>query len=146
MAKKKISVQSAKAKGRKLQQWVAERISELTGYEWGSSGKDKPIEPRAMGQHGVDVRMESQVLKEFPYSVECKFQETWSIPQWIKQAKENMIDDTDWLLFCKRSREDCIVVMDAERFFDLLKIKKKAEQGRSNMLNLINGDPSDENN
>ncbi len=117
--KKHISVQSAKAKGRKLQQWVCQKIAELTGYEWGSSGDDKPIESRPMGQSGTDVRMESHVLKEFPFSIECKFQESWSVHNWIEQTRENQLPDTDWLLVCKRSRKKPVVIMDAEAFFKL---------------------------
>jgi hypothetical protein len=137
MAKKKISVAAAKAKGRKFQQWVAEKISQLTGFEYGSSGEDKPIESRPMGQNGVDVRMESQVLKAFPFSVECKRQEAWAIHSWIEQAKQNRIDGTDWLLFCKRSRQDPIVVMDADAFFQILTVKKQAEEGRKGAIKLM---------
>jgi len=123
--KKRISVQSAKDKGRRLQQWACKKISELTGYEWGSSGDDKPIESRPMGQKGVDVRLESQVRQHFPFSTECKWQESWSIPAWIKQAKQNQGEGTDWLLICKRSHEQPIVVMDGDAFFKLLeKIKE----------------------
>ena len=118
--KKRISVQSAKAKGRALQQWVCQKISDLTGYEWGSSGDDKPIESRPMGQSGTDVRMESHVIKQFPFSVECKFQESWSVHHWIEQARENQLPDTDWLLVCKRSRKTPVVVIDAEVFFKLI--------------------------
>lgn len=116
--KKKIQVSSAKAKGRNLQQWVCEKISDLTGFEW---GQDKSIESRGMGQNGVDVRLEKAVLRKFPYSVECKFQESWNVHQWIEQAKQNQIKGTDWLLVCKRSRKNPVVIMDAEVFFKLLK-------------------------
>lgn len=119
----KITPQSAKDKGRRLQKWVAEKISEITGSEWGSSGQDKPIESRPMGQSGVDIRMESQVLKKFPYSVECKFMERLSIPAWIEQAKENQIEGTNWLLVCKQSRKKPFVILDAEVFFNLIKNK-----------------------
>jgi len=117
-------VQSAKAKGRRLQQWVCEQISHVTGYDWGSSGEDCPIESRPMGQNGTDVRMESHVLKLFPFSVECKWQETWSIPAWIKQAKTNTLPNTDWLLVIKKNNVEELVVMDAKLFFDM--IGKKA--------------------
>jgi hypothetical protein len=117
----KIKPQSAKNKGRKFQHWIAEKISELTGYSYGSAGQDKEIESRPMGQSGTDIRMESHVLKKFPYSVEAKHQENWSVHQWIQQAKENQMQGTDWLLFCKRNRKDPIVIMDAEVFFELLK-------------------------
>ena len=119
MAKKRIKISSAKAKGRGLQQWVCKKISELTGYEYGSSGDDKPIESRPMGQMGCDVRMESQVKKLFPYSVECKRCENWSIPAWIKQAKENQAQNTDWLLIIKKSHEDPIAIIDANLFFEI---------------------------
>lgn len=118
--KKRISVASAKAKGRDLQKWVCQKISELTGEKW---GKDCPIESRPMGQTGVDVRMESHVWKQFPYSVECKWQESWSVPAWIKQAQDNQREGTDWLLFLRRSRMNpySVVVMDADVFFELLR-------------------------
>lgn len=118
--KRRISVQSAKAKGRILQQYVCQKISDLTGYSWGSSGDDCAIESRPMGQSGTDVRMESHVQALFPYSVECKWQESWSVPAWIKQAIENQKPETDWLLVIKRSRDKPVVVMDAEAFFTLL--------------------------
>jgi hypothetical protein len=118
--KKRISVSSAKAKGRSLQQWVCQKVSELTGFEWGSSGSDSPIESRPMGQSGCDIRMESQVREKFPFSVECKFQESWSVHSWIEQAKDNQQKGTAWLLVCKKSRKDPVVIMDACSFFKIL--------------------------
>jgi hypothetical protein len=135
MAKKKISVQSAKAKGRKLQQWTANMISRVTGLPW---GKDELIASREMGQSGVDVRLVGVAKMLFPYSVECKAQEKWQIHEWIKQARENEMENTTWLwqihewikqarenementtwlLVAKRNHEKPIVAMDAERFF-----------------------------
>jgi len=116
--KKRISIQSAKGKGRVLQQWVCAQISELTGFPW---GKDQPIESRGGSQSGVDVRLEKDVLKVFPFSIECKWQESWSIPGWIEQAKDNQKLNTYWLLVCRRSRERAVVVMDAEHFFQILR-------------------------
>lgn len=116
--KKRISVGSAKAKGRNLQKWVCSKIAELTGHEW---GKDQDIESRPMGQTGVDVRMTREVLSLFPFSVECKRQENWSVPSWIEQARRNQIPNTDWLLVIQRNFKDPVVVMDAEAFFYILK-------------------------
>lgn len=121
--KKRISVQSAKAKGRGLQQWACQKISDLTGLPWGA---DQPIESRGMGQNGTDVRLDSAALKLFPYSVECKFQESWSIPAWIEQAKKNVIKNTNWILVCKRSKKSPVVIIDADVFFQILeKCSKK---------------------
>jgi len=116
--KKRISVQSAKGKGRRLQQWACLKISELTGFKW---GKDQPIESRGMGQSGTDVRMEKQVLDKFPFSVECKSQESWGVHSWIEQAKMNQQKGMDWLLICKRNQKPPVIIMDGERFFKMLK-------------------------
>lgn len=116
---RKIKRSSAKDKGRRLQKWICERIAQVTGYEWGSPGEDQPIESRPMGQSGIDVRMESQVLEQFPFSIEAKWHERWDVPGFIRQAKKNQIDGTDWLLVMKRNYEDPVIVMDAQRFFDL---------------------------
>jgi len=125
MTKKRISVQSAKAKGRNLQKWACQKISDLTGFEWGSvTDGDFPISSRPMGQNGTDVRMESNVLKAFPFSVECKCQESWGVHSWIEQAQANQLKNTDWLLIAKRSRKKPIIMMDADRFFELLNKKK----------------------
>lgn len=123
MTSKRISPQSAKDKGRRLQHWVCHKIAELTGYPWGTSGDDQPIESRPMGQPGPDVRMESQVLEQFPFTVECKSYEKWAVPEWIEQAKRNCMDGTHWLLIAKRSRKPPVVMMDADTFFALMERK-----------------------
>lgn len=127
MTKKTISVASRKAKGRKLQNWVAEKISKLTGYTW---GKDEMIAPREMGQSGTDVRLVADAKNAFPYSVECKNCESWSFPEWIKQAKSNQENSTDWLLFVKKNNHEEIVVLDAEVFFDILNRIPGHKKGR----------------
>lgn len=113
-----IKIPSRKAKSRALQKWVAEQISQLTGLP---CGKDADIESRPMGQSGTDIRLSREAKELFNFSVECKWQETWNVPGWIEQAKENEMEDTDWLLVIKRSRKDPVVVMDAEAFFNLLR-------------------------
>lgn len=125
-----ISVKSAKAKGRRLQNWMAEQISKMLGIP---CGKDKEIQGREMGQSGTDVKLYGKALKLFPFSIECKAQETWSLPAWIKQAKSNIIEGTDWLLVCKKSRQDRVIVIDAKVFFkiynELLKLKYINKEG-----------------
>ncbi len=117
-----IKPSSAKAKGRALQQWVCAKISELLKIPW---GKDEMIASREMGQPGADVRLVGEARKRFPFSIECKWQESWSVPSWIKQAQANQAEGTDWLLICKKNRMAPVVIMDAERFFELLKEGQK---------------------
>jgi hypothetical protein len=125
--KRRIKPSSAKAKGRSLQQWVCQKISDLLGIKW---GKDELIASREMGQAGTDVRLLGEAQKRFPYSVECKYQETWSVLAWIEQAKQNQKKGTDWLLVMKKNRISPVVVMDAERFFDLLRGKEDMKCGK----------------
>lgn len=114
--KKRITTSSAKAKGRNLQQWACRQISKILNIPW---GKDEMIASREGSQNGTDIRLVGVAKKLFPFSVECKWQESWALPAWIKQAKSNQDPDTDWLLIVKRNHADPIVVMDAERFFEL---------------------------
>jgi hypothetical protein len=65
--------------------------------------------------------LESHVKKLFPFSVECKRQESWSIQEWIDQAKANEAKDTDWLILAKKSHKNPVAFMDAIRLFVLLK-------------------------
>ena len=121
--KKRIAVSSAKSKGRRLQQLICKKISELTGIEW---GKDCAIESRPMGQCGADVRMETSVLKLFPFATECKYQESWSIYQWMKQAvaAQKRMPGTSWVLFVRKNdmKPTSITVLDTNTFFRMLEL------------------------
>ena len=121
MLKRTIGVSSRKSKGRELQKFVADEISKLTGI---TCGKDEAIESRGGGQSGTDVRLSKKVLRLFPYSVECKNCETWSLPAFIAQAKKNQLPDTDWLVFLSKNGHEEICVLDAKVFFSILKGKK----------------------
>ena len=115
--KKRISVASAKNKGREFQKWIGNRFSEITGIPF---GKDCPIASREMGGSGTDLRLVGEgTLKVIPYSIEAKRCENWAVHSWIDQAKANLLPDTDWLLFAKRNHSKPIVIMDAETFFKL---------------------------
>jgi hypothetical protein len=122
--KKPITVASRKAKGRALQDWTCQKVSEVTGIDWGKTD-DHEIKPRQMGQRGPDVIMSPTVRAKFPLTIECKNQKRLSILDWIEQAKSNCYPETDWLLVVRRSgrkKEDRtkeFVVLDAEVFFKL---------------------------
>lgn len=108
-------------KGQRLQKWVCEKISDLLDIPY---GVDEQIASRESGQPGTDIRLVGVAKKLFLFSIECKNQETWSIPAWVKQAKANQADGTDWLLFVKKNHVSPIIIMDAESFFKLLKENK----------------------
>lgn len=125
--KKRISVAAGKSKGRKLQQWACKKIADLLNCEW---GPDEQIASREGGQSGTDVRLTGDAKDSFPWSVECKYCETWAVPRWIAQAKDNRKPGTDWLLIMRKNRHEEIVALDAEVFFDLLKMIPFKKKGR----------------
>lgn len=43
-----------------------------------------------MGQHGVDIILRGKVARKFPFDIECKSCESLSIPEWIRQTKQNI--------------------------------------------------------
>lgn len=117
MKKKRISVSAAKSKGRNLQKLVCQMVSDLTGIPW---GVDELISSRPMGQSGVDVALIGKARKLCPLSIEAKRQESFSIPAWVRQAQENQLPETAWVLVAKRSREKPIAILDLDEFFNLL--------------------------
>ncbi len=114
--RKRITIQSAKAKGRNLQQLAAKKIAEITGCEY---GKDLDIDSRPMGQAGTDVILRGKAKELFPFAVETKACESWNVHAWIDQAKANIGDFKTWLLIAKRSRNKPIVIMDYDTFFSV---------------------------
>ena len=111
-----MKTSSCKAKGRKLQQYVAEQISNILSIPW---GKDELIRSRGMGQSGVDVVLVGEAKEKFPWSVECKNTQKLNLWDAIGQARDNQLDGTDWLLCVKKNHESPVVVMDSMIFFKL---------------------------
>lgn len=123
-----MTPQGIRAKGQRLQRYICEMISGVTGIPW---GKDCLIEPRESGRTGVDIRLIGKAQKAYPFSIECKNTETWSLPATIKQAKTNEKQGTAWQVFLARNRVSPIMVMDAETWFEiwqeLLELRKLRE-------------------
>lgn len=113
---------SGKAKGRKCQNWTAEQISNLLNLPW---GKDEVIAPREMGQSGPDVRLVADAYDCFPFVVECKWCETWSVPAWIKQAKSH--GPYDWLLIAKMNHKPYLAFLEADVLLDLVALSTDAK-------------------
>jgi hypothetical protein len=127
--KKPISVASRKAKGRRLQQEIAEYISKLLNIP---AQKDGDIESRPMGQSGRDVILRGEAKNKFIFhGIECKARESLNIWQALAQAEEH---GGKPIVFFKRNRSDTYVAMKANDFFDLYKLALKE---------IINGEERD---
>ena len=107
---------SAKAKGRKLQQWFTNKLVELLGLD------PEDLESRPMGSQGEDIIMGKQSREKFPYSVECKNQESLNVWKSYDQAQTNC-KGYEPLLVIKRNRSKPLVLVEAQYFINLHKDK-----------------------
>ena len=104
-----MKTQSAKAKGRKLQNWVRDKLIKLLSVH------EEDVESRSMGASGEDLIMAQTARKKFPYSIECKNQERINIWNAYQQADTNS-GKYEPILFIKRNNHKPLVVIDAEHF------------------------------
>ena len=118
--KKPMSPRSAKAKGRKLQTWVVDKILALF-----PSLSSLDVKSTPMGVNGVDVQLSSLAQKFFPYDIECKNTErTKTIYNYYEQA----IDHTNGgepLVIIKMNRQKPLAIVDAEHFMEMTLCQKK---------------------
>jgi hypothetical protein len=119
-AGKRIKVQSAKGKGMNFQREICQKISDLIGIPYLRGNDDSLIESRGGGQHGVDIILRGEAKKRFPFSIEVKNQENMNLVETIKQAQENQVDGTTWLVVHRRKALPMdLVIMAWESFEEL---------------------------
>ena len=101
--------QSAKAKGRRLQQQFRELLIETLGIH------PEDIENRSMGAGGEDLIMARAAREKFPFSIECKNVEKLNIWEAYEQSKANC-GNYEPLVVIKKNHKKPLVVVDAEWF------------------------------
>ena len=107
-----MKTSSAKAKGRKLQQWFRDLLIEKLNVH------PEDIESRSLGAGGEDLIMARAARKKFPYSIECKNQEAVNVWKSYEQAKENS-GDYEPIVVLKRNNTKPLVLVDADYFVRL---------------------------
>ena len=107
-----MKTSSAKAKGRRFQQWVRDKLIEVLDIH------PEDIESRSMGAGGEDLIMARAARESFPYSIECKNQESVNVWKSYEQAKENS-GNYEPLVIIKRNNTKPLVLIDAEYFVSL---------------------------
>ena len=107
--------QSAKAKGRKLQQWVRNRLIEELEIH------PEDIESRSMGAGGEDLIMARAARQKFPFSLECKNVEKLNVWDAYEQACANA-GEYEPLVVMKKNNKKPLVVIDADAFILLTKL------------------------
>ena len=109
-----MKTQSAKAKGRKLQQWIRNLLIEKLEIH------PEDIESRSMGAGGEDLIIARAAREKFPHSIECKNQEKVNVWEAYKQAEENS-KSYEPIVVIKRNNSKPLVVIDAEYFVSMFK-------------------------
>ena len=108
-----MTPQSAKAKGRKLQKWFRQRLIDTLKLH------PDDVESRSMGAGGEDIMLSAKARNMFPYSVECKNQESLNVWKAFEQAECNS-GVYQPLLIIKRNRKEPLAVVEANHFIELI--------------------------
>lgn len=101
---------SAKRKGRRLQQWVRNRLLTLV-----PTLGDNDVVSRSSGAGGTDLILSPAAFARFPFAVECKNVEQLNVWAAYAQAEANC-DGGMPLVVISRNRKAPLVVVDAEWF------------------------------
>lgn len=118
------TTRSCKAKGKRLQNEVRDFLLEhFTHLE------PDDVLSTTMGDPGTDIKLSPAARKAFPFSVECKNQQTLSIWQALAQAARNCKEGTDPALIFKRNHSKTYITLEFSVFLKLFstEIKSKIE-------------------
>lgn len=116
-----MKVASAKAKGRRLQDYV--RAAFLFIDQTIHAGD---IKTAIMSESGRDIAFFGKARDAFPYSVECKNQESLSIWKAFEQAEKGCNGEAKYpLLVFKRNRSKTLAVVEFSHLLSLIKLASK---------------------
>ena len=119
-----MKTQSAKGKGRRLQQQVAsdliKKINKVGLMKNEPELTDKDVKSLGMGQSGRDIELSTYAEKKIPFDIECKNTEKASPWQWIKQAETNTEQFRIPLVVFKRNRSKTYAIIKWEDLLELI--------------------------
>jgi hypothetical protein len=105
--------QSAKAKGRNLQKWVVEQLQKRFPQL-----RQGDLKSQSMGAGGEDVILSPAARDAIPYQFECKNLAKVAVYNYYEQAKTH--GNHEPVAVVKQNGSKPLVVLDAEKFFDLI--------------------------
>lgn len=103
---------SAKAKGRRLQDEVRQRILDTFG-----ALKEDDVKCAIMGESGEDIHLSPVARRAIPFSIECKNQEALNIWKALAQAEGHGHPP---LVVFKRNRSETFAALKLSSLFALL--------------------------
>jgi hypothetical protein len=112
--RKRLRTSSAKAKGRRLQDWMKGRLI----YYLGMEETTDLVRTAVMGERGADVALIGSLKERFPFSIECKNQEKYKgVYDILTQASTH--SKMEPLGVIKMNNRKPIIVLDAEYFLEV---------------------------
>ena len=105
---------SAKQKGRRLQQWVRDKMLELT-----DDLEPNDVTSRSSGAGGTDLILSPKAYTYFPLAVECKNVEKVNLWAAYEQACGHS-DPGEPVVFLARNRTKPLAIVSAEWLLELL--------------------------
>lgn len=121
-----ISISSRKSKGRNLQHYVCQRLSELLNISYDQKDDNCLIHSREMGQSGTDVVLRGEARKRFPYAIECKSGESISLYSTVIQAKNNITGYKNWIIVIKSKRfNEPLAILEWKEFEEIWRSKNE---------------------
>ena len=106
---------SAKAKGRRLQDWMRKHLVDKLGL----APDTDMVRTAVMGESGADVQLMGDLKMRFPYAIECKNQEKLKGIYDVLAQAESHSTYLQPLAVLKMNRKNPIVVLDAEHFLEV---------------------------
>ena len=109
------TVQSRKAKGRRLQQQVRDDVIRTFGLS------ELDVRSTSMGASGTDVMLSQAGIEAFPFSTECKNNEKLNIWSALSQAESNTVEGTEPLVVFKRNGSETYACLRWEALLGVLR-------------------------
>jgi hypothetical protein len=118
----KMTAKASKAKGRRLQNYVRDKLREVFIKDWKKlpSLEEDDIKSQTMGMTGEDIVMSPAAKRLIPYSFECKNVEKLNVWNALEQAESNCEGRTPVLVF-KRNRSKVYVAIEFDSWLDTIK-------------------------
>jgi len=120
-----ISVKAAKAKGRRLQQDVRDKI-QLLLKPYGVVEDD--VKSTTMGEGGEDVQLSPLARRLLPISVECKSRKAFAVYKDYEQS-DKASGTNEPVLIIRGDRKPALALVDLDYYFMLEACRIRIEQG-----------------
>lgn len=107
--------QSAKAKGRRLQQQIVQDLLEVFPH----LGEDD-VRSTSMGAGGEDIQLSASARRSIPYSIEAKNQERVNVWSAMEQCRANAPKESEPIVVFKKNGEKPHVLVSWSHFKSMI--------------------------